>query len=694
MLSLFFDKLAKWHERLIEPLSNVRDEEARQQASLMTSLMLWVSGMTLAMTFLMPIIRGDSPWPYPQFIGGLASTVFTFMLARLSRTGRFSLTGVLAIIYTSCILFAVVIATGNNDGLYLLYSLILLVVFSGLFLTVKATIAVIAVQSVAMLLLPLLIPGITYRPLMSGPFSSYLFMAIFILIVAGHRRRFDTEHRARLAASEERYKIVSELISDYAFSARVNPDGSYEAEWLTESFARFTGYAWNDMDKLNSSPILYHSDEEQMVLEDMARVTKGEIVENEYRILTKSGEMRWARVRRQPIWDPKHERVIRFYGVAQNITERKQAEAALAEERNILRTLIDNLPDQVFVKDRQSRFVIANIATAQHLGFSSPDMLVGQTDFDLNMATEAAQRHFENEQELMRSAQKPLTVEFTAQELNGDETWYLSTKSPLRGRSGEVVGLVGINRNVSEIKRAESQRYKLELERERLATVSRFTMAVSHDFRTSLTVIETNRYLAQRLLPQAEQDKIQPKLDKIHDSVIRLADQIQNLNTLSSLTHPRTELCNLNIVMSYLLDGYRKQAGEKNVEFFFQSDPTLPSTLAGEEEIRSALNHLFVNALHYTPPGGKIMLRTYQSDHHVLAEVRDTGPGIDTKDQERIFDLFYRVDAARGIEFGGVGLGLSIVKMVAEAHGGTVRVESQPGYGSTFTISLPLNTGS
>ncbi len=693
MFSVFFARLLKWWGRITQPLDNVQGAEARQQASLMTSLMLWVGFMALAMSFVMPIIRGEYPWPLPQLIGGLGSAIFLFLLARLSQVGRYSLTGILAIIYTSFILFAIVIAVGNNDILYLLYSLMLLVVFCGLFLSVKTTIVVIITQSIAMLLLPVLIPAITLQALLTGPFSTYVFMSIFTLIVAGHRRRFDSERRKRLEASEERYKIISELISDYAFALNVNADGSYHTEWMTDSFTKFTGYTWDEALNFEGKPALYLPDDQQRVLDDLERLLKGETIDGEYRIMTRDGDLRWARIHRRPIWDIQKGRVVRFFGVAQDITERKQAEAALAEERNLLRSLIDNLPDQVFVKDQQSRFVIANIATAQNLGFSSPDILVGKTDFDLQIPSESARQHFEDEQALMRSGQNPFTVEFKANNWNGEEAWYLTTKTPLRGRSGEVVGLVGINRDVTEIKRAEAQRHKMELERERLATVNRFTTAVSHDFRTTLTVIETNRYLAQRLLSQPDQEKIQQKLDKIHDSVIRLANQIQNLDTLYSLANPRAELCNLNSVIDYILDEHRKQANAKRVEILFESDAALPSTMADEEEIRSALNHLFVNALNYTPTGGKIKLRTYQSDQYVSAEVRDNGPGIDRKDHERIFDLFYRVDSARGIALGGVGLGLSIVKMVAEAHAGNVHVESEPGHGSIFTLSLPLKEG-
>jgi signal transduction histidine kinase len=106
-------------------------------------------------------------------------------------------------------------------------------------------------------------------------------------------------------------------------------------------------------------------------------------------------------------------------------------------------------------------------------------------------------------------------------------------------------------------------------------------------------------------------------------------------------------------------------------------------------EIQRAVNQLLTNALNYTPEGGKVNVRTYQANKMVSVEIRDSGIGIDAADIDNIFDVFYRADPSRSLESGGVGLGLSMVKMIAEAHNGTVSVTSAPGQGSTFTFSLP-----
>ena len=104
------------------------------------------------------------------------------------------------------------------------------------------------------------------------------------------------------------------------------------------------------------------------------------------------------------------------------------------------------------------------------------------------------------------------------------------------------------------------------------------------------------------------------------------------------------------------------------------------------------LRNLVENALHYTKPGGRVDVTVSADDGRALLTVSDTGIGIPTREQRRIFERFYRVDRARSRETGGTGLGLSIVKHVAENHGGSVEVRSRLGEGSTFTVRLPLES--
>src|SRR6202044_392895 len=116
----------------------------------------------------------------------------------------------------------------------------------------------------------------------------------------------------------------------------------------------------------------------------------------------------------------------------------------------------------------------------------------------------------------------------------------------------------------------------------------------------------------------------------------------------------------------------------------------LPSVRGDSNGLHEVLQNLLDNAVQYTPDGGRIEVSASSDAGEVIITVSDTGIGIPQAEQERIFERFYRVDAARSREAGGTGLGLSIAKHIVEAHGGRLSVESATGQGSKFSFSIPL----
>lgn len=170
--------------------------------------------------------------------------------------------------------------------------------------------------------------------MMAGP--GLAVSAMLLLIGAAVGRLSDVSRRLRLElarhiqmdadlqASERRYRSLSQLVSNYAFYIRIEPDGRLAYEWVNDYFHTFTGYTLEDINA--NSYILVHPDDQAQAQAQVEQVRQGQPSSGECRIITRSGETRWARIHRHPVWDAQHSRVVGYYGITQDITERKQAE--------------------------------------------------------------------------------------------------------------------------------------------------------------------------------------------------------------------------------------------------------------------------------------------------------------------------------------------------------------------------------
>ena len=149
-------------------------------------------------------------------------------------------------------------------------------------------------------------------------------------------------------------------------------------------------------------------------------------------------------------------RPVSTRGIFVDVTKRRKAEDALARERNLLRTLIDNVPDRIYVKDKQCRFIISNAAHMHALGESSPDQLLGKTDFDYRLHDLASQ-YYSDDQQVIQSGLPLFNREEPTILPSGESGWLLTTKVPLRDQQGTITGLVGISRDISAEKRSQEQ---------------------------------------------------------------------------------------------------------------------------------------------------------------------------------------------------------------------------------------------
>jgi len=242
----------------------------------------------------------------------------------------------------------------------------------------------------------------------------------------------------------------------------------------------------------------------------------------------------------------------------------------------------------------------------------------------------------------------------------------------------ELGGSAAVFFDVSELRRLEKVRKD-------------FVANVSHELRTPITAI---RGYSETLLSGALADPVTATrmLDIIHRQSERLSELVEDLLELSRLESKQLQLAeqpvNLTEAAQRAIDAIRPKARARNTQIELALPPSL-TALGDPRGIEQVMLNLLDNAVKYTPPNGHVWLSGSDAGAEVELVVKDDGPGIEARHLPRLFERFYRVDKGRSRDMGGTGLGLSIVKHIVNTMKGEVRVESAPGQGSAFFVTLP-----
>lgn len=275
-----------------------------------------------------------------------------------------------------------------------------------------------------------------------------------------HRKQIESE----LQKSETRYRAIiednTELIS------RFKPDGTLT--FVNRAYCRYFDKSSDELLGCSFFSLLHDEDRDFLVEYLTSLGIDKPLGSIEYKILMPNGEVRWQRRTDRLIFDQKH-KLVEIQSVGRDITERKLAEIALAEERNLLRTLIDSLPDPIYVKDKQSRFIVGNRSVARLMGVHSGDDLVTKTDFDF-FPEKLASTYHADEQVIVQTGYPLLSKEEPVIDPLGDIRWLSTTKIPLRDQKGEIIGLVGIGRDITDHKQMEEALYQKTAELEAIFT--------------------------------------------------------------------------------------------------------------------------------------------------------------------------------------------------------------------------------
>jgi len=341
-------------------------------------------------------------------------------------------------------------------------------------------------------------------------------------------------------------------------------------------------------------------------------------------------------------------------------------------DRNNLLAVLSGMIEGVVAVDKQERVVHINEAAEGILGITAASS-VGKPLWEVTRLVDVCQ----TVSGTLRNASE-ITKELRIPGSPADRVVEIQS-SPIRDSEGNLAGAVVVLHDISELERLETMRRD-------------FIANVSHELKTPITAI---RGLVETLISdrRMEPEKHERFLQKIANQSMRLSSIVTDLLTISRLESGKIlerklfDLRRAIVNPVHSLTATGENRGVK-MEMDIPDDPV--SIVGDEESLCEAVNNLLDNGLKYSREGGDVFVRLYRKEETVVIEVEDTGAGIEKRDQQRIFERFYRVDKARSRELGGTGLGLSIVKHIAISHGGSVFVESAPGQGSTFRIVLPL----
>ena len=406
----------------------------------------------------------------------------------------------------------------------------------------------------------------------------------------------------------------------------------------------------------------------------------GDWFETEYRIRLPNHPERWVFSRGKIVSTPNGERLM---GTLTDITERRRATAALEESETNFRVLADSMPQLTFMADASGAVFWWNERFAEYTGQTFETI----KDWGWSVMYDPAELPTITERwlESLRTG-TPFEMEVRLKDVNGDYRWFLSRVNPVRDASGQVWRWFGTNTDISAGREVQRQL------REITDAQRRFVSDAAHELRAPLTAIGGNIELIRRY-PDMTADEREEALGDAGRETGRLSRLITDLLVVAR--GDASQIAALEpISLPDLLSETLRVAGYLGTHQLHCAALEAGVVIGNRDRLKQLALILLENAMKYSPDTQPVTLELRCVDGWAQISVSDGGGGIAPEHLPRVFERFYRADAGRtpGKDPGGTGLGLPIAKLIAEAHGGSVRLESTVGVGTTAIVLLPLET--
>ncbi len=438
-------------------------------------------------------------------------------------------------------------------------------------------------------------------------------------------------------------------------------------------------------------------DHARKTLEDERRIMEtGEPILAEIERETyEDGKETWCSTTKVPLRDPSG-RVIGTFGISRDVTQQKLAEQSLSRERDLLKTIIDNVPDLIYVKDRAGRFLTANAALLKLLKIKDVSDLIGRTDYDFSPA-EMACNYVADDQIVMREGKPLLDREETHQNELGEQLWLLTTKVPLFDSDGRVTGVVGIGHDITARKKADEEILAAkEVADKANRAKSDFLANMSHEIRTPMNAIIGMTDLVLETKLTANQRNFLSMVQESGEALLAVINDILDFSKIEAgKLDMEQRVFDVHESLGDTMKTLGLKAHAKGLELAFRVDPDVPRFVVGDVgRLRQVLVNLVGNAIKFTEEGEVVVevdrLPSHTDDVRLEVQVRDTGIGIPEAKTKTIFHEFEQADTSTTRRYGGTGLGLAISSRLVELMNGDISLKSIEGEGSVFTFHVTL----
>jgi PAS domain S-box-containing protein len=383
---------------------------------------------------------------------------------------------------------------------------------------------------------------------------------------------------------------------------------------------------------------------------------------------------------------------IRYIAFGWDIIEHKMMEKQLQRDQFFFNLLMDNITDQIYYKDKKSRFLKINSSFAIRHNFNSANEVIGKTDFDM-FSIEHAQQAYDDEMEIIRTGNHLENIEEQETWMDGRITWVSTTKLPYKDSDGKIIGTFGISRDITTRKLAQESLKKSEEKLRELNIIKdKFFSIVAHDLRSPFNGLFGLVDILLTDLEKLSKDEINRTLTLLNNELKHVFQLLEDLlewgRIQRNAIHYVPEINNICNSIKNIIDLYSINAKNKNITLRLD----IPDEIKISYDVKmisTVIRNLLTNAIKFTYPGGNIIISAEDKINEIKVSVRDDGVGISRERAHKLFDLTEYFSTKGTAQESGTGLGLILCKEFVEKHHGKISVETEINKGSTFIFTIP-----